>query len=73
MTQQLQQFELDTIRGFRENDELTFEQIGERLGVDTSTAHRVLTKPGYRLSELQLIRIRKALATLVATPAAATR
>ena len=64
--QQLQPTELDTIRSLRTEDELTFEQIGDRLGCDTSTAHRIVTHEGYHLSPLTLIRIRKRLATLAA-------
>jgi hypothetical protein len=41
---------------------MTFEQIGAELGVDTSTAHRILSKPGYEFTELLLIRIRRGLA-----------
>lgn len=64
MTEQLQQPELEAIRSLREGEELTFQQIAERLDVDTSTAHRILTKPGYEFNELTLIRIRKALARM---------
>jgi DNA-binding MarR family transcriptional regulator len=63
-TPQLTPDEIDTIRGLREEDELTFEQIGDRLSIDTSAAHRILTKPGYEFEELTLIRIRKGLQRL---------
>jgi len=66
---QLTHAELDTIRNLREEDELTFAQIGERLGIDTSTAHRILTREGYTSDELTLIRIRKGLARLATKPA----
>lgn len=62
MQEQLDAEEIAAVRRLREDEELTFEQIGERLGVDMSTAHRILAKPGYQFSDLILIRIRKGLA-----------
>lgn len=52
------------IRSLRVDSELTFVQIAEKLGIDTSTAHRVYTNPDYQFSGLVLIRIRKGLARL---------
>lgn len=68
MIEQLKPSELSSMRSLREEDELTFEQIADRLGIDISSAHRALTKPGYQFSELQLIRIRKGLARLTDQP-----
>lgn len=64
MEPQLQVHEIAAVRKLRQVDELTFEQIGERLGIDMSTAYRIVAKPGYQFSDLLLIRIRKALIRL---------
>jgi hypothetical protein len=63
-TPQLSKQEIETIRALRHDDELSFEAIGRRLDIDTSTAHRILTKPDYEFTELTLIRIRKGLSRL---------
>lgn len=65
---QLTADELATIRALREEEELTFAEIGERLGIDTSVAHRILARDGYAFEELSLIRIRKGLARLGGKP-----
>lgn len=64
MHPQLRPDEIDVVRRLREDEELTFDELAERLGVDLSTAHRIVTKPGYQFSDLVLIRIRKGLRRL---------
>jgi transcriptional regulator with XRE-family HTH domain len=65
MVDQLREEELQVIRDLREGDELTFEEIGERLGVDTSTACRVYTEPGRSFADLTVIRMRKHIARIL--------
>lgn len=65
---QLTSDELATIRALREEEELTFAEIGERLGIDATVAHRILARDGYVFEELSLIRIRKGLARLTSKP-----
>lgn len=60
--QQLTAEEIAQVRALRTDHLMTFEQIGDALGVDTSTAHRILSKPGYEFTELLLLRIRRGLA-----------
>jgi len=64
MEPQLTEQEITTIRALRHDEELPYSALGERLGVDPSAVHRILTKPGYRCDDLTLIRVRKGLARL---------
>lgn len=65
MVEQLREEELQVIRELREDEELTFVQIGERIGVDTSTAQRVYAEPGRSFADLTVIRMRKHIARIV--------
>lgn len=56
--------EIATIKTLRYEDELSFKALGERLGIDWTTAYRILNNPKHRFEEMTLIRIRKGLKRL---------
>jgi hypothetical protein len=68
MESQLSDSEISAIRLLRDTERLSFRKLGERLGVDRMTAHRILVPPPDRddpgFHEFTLRDIRKALRRL---------